>query len=303
MKPVAFVPALALIALCLGSSLIAEQPIQSEAGDMIWLKNSSIKVGLKKSSGGAIAWVGSADGQRNLINSHDRGRLIQQSWYGQEDGSLWNKRPWRWNPVQGGDWRGKSASIIEQRHGPTSSFVRSRPVHWATGKDLEDCDMQQTISLNEETVHVHYRFQYQGSISHSQRHQELPAFFVDASLDTLVTYEGDSAWSDGPMTRRQPNFPNEYGRISEHWAAYVDGNDRGIGLFVPKADEATFYRYPAKMDRKNKVDDSWCSYVAPIRTLAVQSDFEYSYDVWITMGSSEEIRQRFKLIAEGLEKK
>jgi hypothetical protein len=114
--------------------------------DMVWLKNSTVKVGLKRSSGGAIAWIGKRDGDRSLINSHDRGRLVQQSWYGEEDRSKWSKQPWNWNPVQGGDWRGKSATILEENHGATSSFVRSRPVHWASGADLDDCEMRQTIN-------------------------------------------------------------------------------------------------------------------------------------------------------------
>jgi hypothetical protein len=162
--------------------------------------------------------------------------------------------------------------------------------------------MLQTITLQESLIHVRYEFAYRGAVNHPARHQELPAFFVDASLDTLVTYEGDAAWSDRPISRRQPSFPNEYGRISEHWVAYVDRNDLGIGLFVPKADEATYYRFPANRAAKQPGDASWCSYVAPIRTLAVTPMFEYSYDVWITMGSVTEIRARFKKIAAELDK-
>lgn len=269
--------------------------------DMIWLSNSAVKVGLKRDSGGAIAWIGAADGDRSLINSHDRGRLVQQSWYGEDDGSKWNKKPWSWNPVQGGDWVGKSATILEEKHDVTNSFVRSRPVHWASGADLDDCEMRQTINLEESLIHVKYDFVYRGMKNHPARHQELPAFFVDASLGTLVTYDGDTPWTGGMVTRRQPDFPNEYSRITEHWAAYVNDSDQGIGLFVPKAAEATFYRFPAKKDRGNGTgDDSWCSYVAPIQSLAVTSKFEFSYDVWITMGPVSEICDRFRKLASNL---
>jgi hypothetical protein len=67
-----------------------------------------------RSSGGAIGWVSPAGGNRSVVNSFDRGRLVQQSWYGDEDGSNWNGQPWRRNPVQGGDWRGRSAKILKQ---------------------------------------------------------------------------------------------------------------------------------------------------------------------------------------------
>lgn len=60
------------------------QPEPSPAGQRSantrWLANSTFKVGLDTSSGRAIAWIGEAEGKRNLINNFDRGRLVQQSW-------------------------------------------------------------------------------------------------------------------------------------------------------------------------------------------------------------------------------
>lgn len=280
------------------STALAQPTPKASHDDLLWLENSQVKVGLKPSSGGAIAWISPANSQKNLINTYDRGRLVQQSWYGRNDDSLWNDKPWSWNPVQAGDWRGRSATILEQRLDQTSIFTRTRPVHWATGEDLKECEMQQTVSLEQSLIHVRYQFVHKGEVSHPGRHQELPAFFVDASLDTLVMYDGEEAWSDGPLSRRQPDFPNEYGRMTEHWAAFVDSRDWGIGLFVPTVDEATFYRFPEKKARSKASDASWCSYIAPIRTLAITPMFRYSYDVWITVGSLDEIRQRFKKLAK-----
>lgn len=256
-----------------------------------WLTNKTFKVGLDTSSGGAIAWIGEATGERNLINNFDRGRLVQQSWYGGEDGSRWNQQPWRWNPVQGGDWRGKSAKVLEQRHAPNESYVKSQPLHWATGAELSDCVMEQTVKLHSEWIHVHYRFQYDGQQGHPAHHQELPAFFVDASLATLVRYEGASPWTGDTLSRHQPLFPNEYKPITEHWAAYLDDQDYGIGCFVPVAEEMTCYRYGA--DPKQP---SSCSYFAPIRTLAIQPGFQFEYDVWISLGTSTQLRTRFARI-------
>lgn len=273
------------------TSVHAQQPKVVDDDDYIWLENGEIKVGLKKSSGGAIAWIGQAGSGRNLINSFDRGRLVQQSWYGKEDGSLWNGKPWRWNPVQGGDWKGRAASVLREQHDASSSFVKTQPVHWASGEDLTECSMEQTITLQGQLVHIRFYFEYTGSETHPARHQELPAFFVDASLDTLVFYDGDSPWSDAPLTRSQPGFPNEYKKITEHWAAYIDEQDFGIGCSVPKADEMTCYRFGA--DPKSR---SSCSYLAPIRTLAVTPGFKWDYDVWITIGSVQEIRSRFQQV-------
>ena len=49
--------------------------------DHIWLESDLVKVGLKRSSGGAVFWISPAGAKESLINSFYRGRLIQQSWY------------------------------------------------------------------------------------------------------------------------------------------------------------------------------------------------------------------------------
>jgi hypothetical protein len=271
-----------------------EPPPNSPSSENIrWLTNSAFKVGLDTSSGGAIAWIGEAEGKRNLINNFDRGRLVQQSWYGREDGSRWSKQPWRWNPVQGGDWQGKSAKILEQRYGADESYVKSQPVHWATGEELSDCVMEQTVKLQSEWIHVRYRFQYSGLQIHPPHHQELPAFFVDASLATLVTYEGASPWTGDALSRHRPGFPNEYKPMTEHWAAYVDDRDYGIGCFVPVANQLTCYRYGT-----DPVNPDSCSYFAPIRTLAIEANFQFEYDVWISIGTIPHLRDRFARIPQ-----
>ena len=260
--------------------------------DHIWLESDLVKVGLKRSSGGAVFWISPAGAKESLINSFDRGRLIQQSWYGKPDGSLWNNQPWRWNPVQGGDWRGKSATVLEERVDSKSICVKTQPVHWATGEELTDCVMEQTVTLDGPLIHIHYRFMYSGNEKHQEQHQELPAFFVEPNYDTLVLYDGDRPWTDGTLARSQPGFPNEYKKITEHWAAYVDQNDFGIGCFVPSANDLTCYRFCTGSESPAR-----CSYFAPIRTMAVTPRFASDYDVWITMGRVEEIRNRFLMLA------
>lgn len=113
---------------------------QQSTDDWIWLGNRSFRVGLLRSSGGAIGWISPPGGERSVVNSFDRGRLVQQSWYGDEDGSDWNGRPWRWNPV-----------------------------HWAAGTDIADAVMTQKVALQQELIRIDYRFQYHGTVSHQDR--------------------------------------------------------------------------------------------------------------------------------------
>ena len=257
--------------------------------DWIWLGNRALKVGLVRSSGGAIGWISKAGSDQNLVNHFDRGRLVQQSWYGRQDGSDWNGRPWRWNPVQGGDWKGRSAKILEQQVTEDSAMIRTRPVHWASGEDITDAVMEQMITLEGELLHLKCRFQYTGTETHPAHHQEMPALFVSPELNTLVTYTGSEPWKNEAVERSQPGWPNEYRKMTEHWAAWVDRNDRGLGICVPSADELTCYRFGDGNARRGA-----CSYLAPIRTLAVTPGFDHTWDIWLTIGTSEEIRSRFQ---------
>ncbi len=160
------------------------------------ISNGQISVGIKPASGGAIAWVASEPGGQNMVDAHDRGRLVQQSYYGKSDGSLWNKQPWRWNPVQGGDWRGNSARVLELSLKDSSAYIKTLPKHWASGEDLTTTTMQQWIELDGPVAHIRYQFQQRGGEDHPPTHQELPAVFLRPDLRNLVMYDGRN---HGPM--------------------------------------------------------------------------------------------------------
>ncbi len=81
----------------------------------------------------------------------------------------------------------------------------------------------------------------------------------------------------------------------ERWAAYVDDANRGIGVFTPGTPEITCYRFRGKPGPKG----GGCSYFAPVRTLAITPGLELAYDVYLTIGSVDEIRARFA----GIERK
>ena len=277
-----------IVAASAQSQVAGQPPKDSPDETLKRISNGQISVGLKPASGGAIAWVSAEPGGKNLVNSHDRGRLIQQSYYGKADGSLWNKKPWHWNPVQGGDWRGKSAQVLELSLKETSAYVKTLPKHWASGEDLSTTTMQQWIDLDGPVAHIKYRFEQRGGEDHPAVHQELPAVFVEAELRNLVMYDGAEPWTDAAITRSVPGWPNEYKKMTEHWAAYVDAQDYGIGVYVPVSSELTCYRFGA-----NEKSPGACSYFAPLRTFAIKRDFDWEYDVFVTVGSLKEIRERF----------
>ena len=79
--------------------------------------------------------------------------------------------------------------------------------------------------------------------------------------------------------------------MTEHWAAYVDQDGNGLGVLVPAADLLTCYRFG-----DGKREHGSCSYFAPLTRFAVTPGRVFEYDIYLTAGSVDEIRTRFRRI-------
>jgi hypothetical protein len=272
------------------TSVVAQESKDTkQTEDWVYIQNADLRVGLLCSHGGAIPHLSWRTSDFNTLNHYDHGRLIQQSYYGDEDESLWVDKPWRYNPVQGGDYKGKAAKIVDFESTETSAYVKTTPRHWASGKLVNECTMEQWVELEGPVLRVRYKFTYNGDTSHKAHHQETPAVFVSLKLSTLVTYTGETPWTTAPLTRITPGWPNEYITLSEGWAAYVDEDGRGIGIYVPGTSEATCYRFKGGAG-------SGCSYIAPLRTFALTPDLSFSYTAFFTLGDTDTIRGRFAML-------
>lgn len=259
-----------------------------DPADYLFLDNGQVRLGVKKSSGAGIAWFSMSGSERNLINHWDRGRLVQQSYYGEKDGSLWDKQPWTWNPVQGGDWKGKPATVLELRNTKDTLYSRSRARHWASGVELTNVVFEQWITLTGTVAHVRFRMTHSGTETHPVSDHEIPAIFVAPDLETLVLYDGDKPWTGGALHRSKPGWPNEARSMTEHWAAYVDRTDFGLGAYVPEATRLTCYRFG-----DGRADHGACSYLAPLTRFAVTPRKVFTYDVYLAIGKTDALRDRF----------
>lgn len=272
---------------------IVKPPKPAGADDFVFLDNGQIKLGIKKSSGGAIAWFSQSKTNRNLVNHFDRGRLIQQSYYGRPDGSRWAKQEWRWNPVQGGSYKGDPAKLQSLKVEKHKLYARTMPKHWATGADVSDMTMEQWITLKDDVAHVRFKMTYRGKEKHPPHHQEVPAVFVNRALGTLALYSGDKPWTEKAISRLKPGGKNEMHTIAENWAAYIDKDDFGMGVYVSIANQITSYRV------SQPGEAGACSYFAPIVTFAISQKRNFQYDIYLTIGKIGQIRSRFKAIADG----
>ena len=255
----------------------------------VFLDNGELRIGVDTSRGACIGFFGESDTRRNLLNNYDEGRYIQQSYYGAEDGSDWNGKPWCYNPVQGGDWRGNKARVLELTKDRDNSLrAKIEPLSWASGRKCPEAIMTLDLSLHGKIARAIFKMDYTGEDQGPARHQEMPAVFVDAELSQLV-YP-----SLGTLTRRVPSWPNEYGKSDASWFAYLDENDWGIGICTPGTTDFTCYRF-AGNGVKGPLGSS-CSYIAPLRTFALKSGLTVSYECYLTIGSLGQIKQRVKSV-------
>lgn len=260
--------------------LLVVVPVQA-AERWTYLDNGQVRLGVNLDAGACIGWFSISGSPDNLLNAYDVGRYVQQSYYGDEDGSDWNGKPWRYNPVQGGSWKNAPAEVVETKADATSFYAKTKPRHWATGAFTTECVMEEWLRLDGGLARLKFKMTYTGTQEHKPRHQELPALFVTPKLDTLVFVDAEKK-----LTRQQPGFPNEYFKAGEPWCAWIDQNGHGIGLFMPHTTQITCYRV-----RNGNQGD--CSYLAPIQTFALKPGLVFEYEVVLTIGGLEELRAVF----------
>ena len=260
----------------------------------VYIDNGIVRLGVDLTGGGSVFYFAESKTWRNLLNHADKGRYVQQSYYGRKDSSMWGAKPWAWNPVQGGgseESGGFSAKVLDKKVTKHSIYIKSLPKHWATGADINDATMEEQITLKGNMAHIVYTFRYNGTIVHPERSQELPAVFVDYALPNLVFYRGNKPWQKDTLSSVVPGWPNQPQKMNEHWAAYVDDKQWGIGIFVPGTSAMTTYRHQG--DLLTGPYAGACSYLAPVRKFSIKPGSVFQYDVYLTIDKVDNMREAF----------
>lgn len=280
-----------LIILVFLSAALAAKPA---APTWEYLDNGVVRIGVDKSRGAAIGYFALSKDKRNLLNHHDEGRFIQQSYYGDPDGSSWGNKPWVYNPVQGGSYKGEDAKTLEFRKTKNELFAKVEPLRWANANRCPEAIMKEQITLDGPIAKVRMRMDYTGKSHTRKAHQEMPAMFVDFDLPHLMFER------DGKLIKHAPiilgkNLQPENISYTGGWLAFVDDNNFGIGIHTPGSKEAVTYRANGKGSGPN---GSACSYVAPVRTLQLVQGTVVDYEFFLTIGTLDEIRARFTTLAK-----
>lgn len=249
------------------------------------MSNDFVKVGIDLERGGAISHLSLQKDGKNIVNTWDHGRHIQQSYYGIADGSRWNNEDWCWNPVQAGSWTGKPSKLISFKRGKTQMVVKTTPRNWGGEELLPDVILTTTYKLLSNGVLMKCRIDYTGTIKHPFKHQEAPACFFDSDFSLLVFRD-----IHGNLIQTTPQWPSDQNHRKDAnatWCGYVDPVSRKAVVVATKmATRLTAYRVVSAQNPKQ----SNCSYFAPIVEYAIEGPCSHEYESSITLDDNFQIK-------------
>jgi len=266
-----------------------------------YIDNGVIKLGVNLKLGGAITYIADSNNGKNIVNNWDWGRQIQMSFFAEprpyiEKGQT-PKKHWEhigWNPIQAGDDFGNGSKVVEFTKQETSLHVKCIPMQWPMNNVPGECTYECWIELKGNTVQVRCRLNNTRSdtTKYVGRHQELPAVYTNGEYYRLMTYRGDEPFTGDKVTRIPKKsgrgFPWNYWLATENWAALV--NDDGWGLGVYKPDSFLFIGGFAGKEGRGGTRDSPTGYIAPLHTEILDHNITYDFSYTLILGSLNDIR-------------
>lgn len=280
-----------------------------------FIQNEKFKLGIDLGWGGTVNYVEdlskSIDGLTNLVNKHDTGRLIQQSYYGTgaiegifEWGSFRESDKWPYNPVQGGDRGNVASRLVDVEVGENYIYIKSQPMDWGKVNYCTPSYMENKYILEDDYIRIDNRFMDFSGWEHPYSGQELPALYTVSYLDTFFWYGGKAPWTgDAISSKADLHFWGDakyigecmfpiYECNTETWCAWVNTDENfGLGLYVPNVDRLKAGRY--EYNGSKDADNNATSYVAPYNTMKIVSFEALEYSYLLATGTIEEIRSVF----------
>lgn len=246
----------------------------------------------------------------NLINRHDTGRLVQQSYYGTSGNGYipgeYNGQTWNYNPVQGGNQFDESSKIVDVVTTDNSLYIKCRPLDWAkSAENITPSYMEATYILGNGIVDVSCRFVDFSGYEGVRTTQEMPAFYCIEPFNRFVYYGGNSPWTnDENLTYENKlifwpdaGYPNFYS--TENWSAFIGESDDSFGIGIHVPNDAAFLAgvYDREMTTNSDPSkDVPTSYIAAVEWLDFASYMPIEYNYSIATGTVTEMRNAFSTI-------
>lgn len=287
------------------------------AQNIYYVEGGRYRLGLSTRWGWTICYLSDTHCEiekvTSLVNMHDSGRLIQQSYYGtptaQGDfvpGKV-NSDAWPYNPVQAGDQANHGSRLIDLVIGDRSVYVKVQPMDWGQVGWYCPAYMENTYVVGDDTVRVDNRYVEFSNYENPYGAQELPAFYTIGYFNEFFWYDGDKGWTDAPLssetdlemiwtaTEHTGTFdcPVKIGNTETWGALYSRADEYGIGMYVPNVDKLSAMTYePADPSKSPKGEP--CAYMKGERAIRLVSYVPLEYSYLITCGSIDEIRAVFR---------
>ena len=276
--------------------------IGARGADLLVLDNGTVKVGLDRAKGAAITWLSWAAYPKNMVNSADPGRLIQQSYYAglrldrRAEGQSKSWSPWSWNPIQGGGVASWARVTEFKRLDGSTLYGETIPNLWDMPNEPAAALMRQWTGFEPDmpdVVLVRCEFIAQrpdgdrwGPAKLSP--QEIPACYFTRNFSTVKSYLGDGQW----RAETQPPGP-PWGRNQppRNIMAVFAPSGQGVALFSPTATQPWNFG-PHGGGASDDPSAGPCMHVAPIDRVNLGPKSTYRYRYWLVVGTEAQLGAR-----------
>ncbi len=301
-----FVAWVVLMQRVLAASPPSESSALSRSEDLLLLDNGTVKIGINRAMGASITWLSWSAYPKNMINSVDPGRLIQQSYYAgrsldrQVDGQHKAWSPWSWNPIQGGGV-GSWARVTEfKRLDDHTLYSETIPKLWDMPDEEAAALMRQwtafepampdVVVVRCELICARALDDRWGPARLSD--QEVPACYFTRNFSTFKNYLGNGQW----RTETQPPGP-PWGKAEPPLKAMAcfAANGQGVAVFSPTATRAWNFG-PHGGGNSDDPAAGPCVHVAPIDRVNLGPQSTYRYRYWLVVGTEAQIAARLDLL-------
>ena len=279
----------------------------------LFVESDRYKIGVRLSWGGAMTYFEDKNDDDaelgNLVNIHDTGRLIQQSFYGTKGNDEYtpgtsSNTTWPYNPVQGGNkYNEGSTRLIDVELGDDYIYILSQSLDWALDKDtfMTHTYYENTYTINGDHVVVDNVMTDFSGWKHDPGGQEIPAVYLISYFDNLSYYNGTKPWTyDDSGIYYESNLGGWSESVSipllrgntETWSIWINSEDGfGFGTYCPNIQKHIAIRHQYDGSKDPMANST--SYVAPSCSLIMQPYKPITYSYIFATGNPEDIRQIF----------
>ena len=273
------------------------QRIPEVYGGIHYIQNEFVKVGVDADHGGAICWISETDSDRNVVNTKDLGRYIQQSYYaGQKvdrtaEGQSCYYPNFPWNPLQAGDYFGNCSLVMDLIVSGQIMYVKTRPLLWDMNNVYADAVFETWIKLEgSEIIYTAKltRFESNDLWGLKENFQELPACYLSSDLRNFYSYTGNDIWNYHLNAIPCAELWEDW-TTHESWIACVDDSLWGFSVYLPGVPSFRGGYY------KGCDDVDTTAYIAPTLDLSLQAEDQFEYRCYFNIGRLNEMMHRIYL--------